>query len=53
VFATCARLVAERRIRSIKLGRLLRFDPAQIDEWLEHRRVDEALPTTGRGRRAC
>jgi excisionase family DNA binding protein len=45
------RLVAERRIPYVKLGHLLRFDPAQIDEWLERSRVDEALPTTGRGRR--
>jgi excisionase family DNA binding protein len=45
------RLVAERRIPYIKLGHLLRFDPAQIDEWLERSRVDEALPTNGRGRR--
>lgn len=45
------RLVAERRIPYIKLGHLLRFDPAQIDEWLERSRVDEALPTTGRRRR--
>ncbi len=45
------RLVAERRIPYIKLGHLLRFDPAQIDEWLERSRVDEALPAAGRGRR--
>jgi excisionase family DNA binding protein len=43
------RLVAERRIPYIKLGYLLRFDPAQIDEWLERSRVDEALPTTAAG----
>jgi excisionase family DNA binding protein len=45
------RLVAERRVPYIKLGHLLRFDPAQIDEWLERSRVDEALPTAGRGQR--
>jgi len=45
------RLVAERRIPYIKLGHLLRFDPAQIDEWVERSRVEEALPTAGRGRR--
>jgi excisionase family DNA binding protein len=44
------RLVAERRIPYIKLGHLLRFDPAQIDEWLERSRVDEGLPTARRGR---
>jgi excisionase family DNA binding protein len=31
------RLVAKRRIPYIKLGHLLRFDPAQIDEWLDGR----------------
>ena len=45
------RLVAERRIPYIQLGHLLRFDPAQIDEWLDRARVDETLPTTGPGRR--
>lgn len=28
------RLVAERRIPYIKWGRLLRFDPADIDDWI-------------------
>ena len=33
------RLVFERRIPFIKWGRLLRFDPVDIDRWLEqHRR---------------
>jgi excisionase family DNA binding protein len=38
------RLVAERRIPFIKWGHLLRFDPAEIDAWLDaHRhRPDEA-----------
>ena len=34
------RLVAERRIPYIKWGHLLRFDPAEIDQWLEAARVD-------------
>ena len=29
------RLVAERRIPYLKLGNLLRFDPGQINDWLE------------------
>lgn len=29
------RLVAERRIPFVKWGRLLRFDPAAIDDWLK------------------
>lgn len=32
------RLVAERRIPYFKWGHLLRFDPAEIDEWLEDAR---------------
>lgn len=33
------RLVAERRIPYVKWGRLLRFDPAEIDDWLARARV--------------
>lgn len=29
------RLVAERRIPYLKWGHLLRFDPAEIESWLE------------------
>ena len=29
------RLVAERRIPFIKLGHLLRFDPAEVEAWLD------------------
>ncbi len=37
------RLVAERRIPFIKWGHLLRFDPAEIDAWLDGaRRPPEA-----------
>jgi excisionase family DNA binding protein len=32
------RLVAERRIPFIKWGHLLRFDPNEIVDWLEHNR---------------
>lgn len=32
------RLVSERRIPFIKWGRLLRFDPAEIEAWLDHAR---------------
>lgn len=32
------RLVAERRIPFIKFGHLLRFDPAEIDAWLDEAR---------------
>lgn len=33
------RLVHERRIPYVKWGRLLRFDPADIDAWIEAARV--------------
>ncbi len=33
------RLVAERRIPFIKWGHLLRFDPDEVDEWLDAQRV--------------
>ena len=32
------RLVSERRIPFIKWGRLLRFDPAEIEAWLDEAR---------------
>jgi excisionase family DNA binding protein len=32
------RLVAERRIPYLKWGHLLRFDPADIDQWLDEAR---------------
>lgn len=33
------RLVAERRIPYLKWGHLLRFDPVEIERWLEAARV--------------
>jgi excisionase family DNA binding protein len=48
------RLVAERRIPFVKVGRFVRFDPARLDVWLEQQRVDEvrrgstAARTSGR-----
>lgn len=33
------RLVAEKRVPYLKVGRFIRFDPAQISAWLESRRV--------------
>ncbi|MGH9155598.1 MAG: helix-turn-helix domain-containing protein [Acidimicrobiales bacterium] len=38
------RLVAERRIPYIKLGHLLRFDPDEVDAWLDRARVSELGP---------
>ncbi len=34
------RLVHERRLAYIKVGKYIRFDPADVDAWLEARRVE-------------
>jgi excisionase family DNA binding protein len=33
------RLIAERRVPYLKVGKLVRFDPAEIAGWLDGRRV--------------
>ncbi|MHB1536362.1 MAG: helix-turn-helix domain-containing protein [Acidimicrobiales bacterium] len=33
------RLIAERRVPYLKVGKLVRFDPADIAVWLDHHRV--------------
>lgn len=35
------RLVAERRVPFVKLGKFIRFDPRDIESWLEDARVPE------------
>jgi excisionase family DNA binding protein len=46
------RLVAERRIPFIKWGHLLRFDPADIDQWIEDaRRTGEPVVRPGQSLR--
>ena len=42
------RLVAERRIPFVKVGRFVRFDPGELDVWLDQQRVE----VVRRGRRA-
>ena len=34
------RLVAERRIPFVKVGRFVRFDSGELDIWLDQQRVD-------------
>ena len=34
------RLVLERRIPFHKIGRLIRFDPVEIDRWIAEQRID-------------
>jgi excisionase family DNA binding protein len=38
------RLVAERRIPFVKWGHLLRFDPAEVDAWLDAHRSGPDAP---------
>lgn len=38
------RLVAERRIPFIKWGHLLRFDPAEVEAWLDAARRPSEVP---------
>jgi len=33
------RLVFERRIPYLKIGKFIRFDPTVVDEWISERRV--------------
>lgn len=43
------RLIAERRVPYVKVGRLVRFDPAEISEWLDSSR----RPIGSRGDRSA
>ena len=36
------RLVEERRVPYLKVGKFVRFDPVEVEEWLEQRRVSAA-----------
>jgi excisionase family DNA binding protein len=38
------RLVAERRVPFVKVGRFVRFDPKALDAWLDEQRVDVVQP---------
>lgn len=38
------RLIAERRVPFIKCGHYIRFDPVQIEEWIQQSRVEQARP---------
>lgn len=44
------RLVAERRIPFLKVGRFVRFDPGELDIWLDEQRVD-LIQRSSRGSR--
>ena len=40
------RLVDERRVPFVKVGRLVRFDPAQVDAWLATHSVEPVRSVT-------
>jgi hypothetical protein len=42
------RLVFERRITYRKLGRYVRFHPADVDEYIAAHRIEAARPAAGR-----
>jgi excisionase family DNA binding protein len=44
------RLVAERRVPFVKLGHLIRFDPADIGAWIRRAKVNETFPDRRRRR---
>ncbi|MDQ1565797.1 MAG: hypothetical protein QOF96_677 [Actinomycetota bacterium] len=49
------RLVFERRIPYLKWGHLLRFDPVELEQWLEQARITDIhqRPVRGRDRRTA
>ncbi|HEY4411233.1 MAG TPA: helix-turn-helix domain-containing protein [Acidimicrobiia bacterium] len=50
------RLVFERRIPYFKWGHLLRFDPVELEQWLEQARISPDIhqrPVPGRDRRTA
>jgi excisionase family DNA binding protein len=46
------RLVAERRIPFAKVGRFVRFDPRDIERWVEKAKVQPVTPQRHNGGRA-
>ncbi len=34
------RLIAERRILFLKIGKFIRFDPGEIDSWIDRQRIN-------------
>jgi excisionase family DNA binding protein len=42
------RLVAERRIPFLKIGKYVRFDPDEVAEWINRQRVDASQQRSSR-----
>ncbi len=38
------RLVAQRRVNYLKIGKFVRFDQNELDEWIQQQRVDAQWP---------
>ncbi len=34
------RMVQERRVPHLKIGKFVRFDPVELDEWIDEQRID-------------
>jgi excisionase family DNA binding protein len=37
------RLVAERRVPFVKIGKFVRFDPRTVSTWVDNQRIDAAV----------
>ena len=42
------RLVAERRISFLKIGKFVRFDPPEVARWIDDQRVDTYMERSAR-----
>ncbi len=38
------RITAQRRITYLKIGKFVRFDPVDLDDWIQQQRVDARPP---------
>ncbi len=38
------RLVAQRRVNYLKIGKFVRFDQDELDEWVQQQRIDARRP---------
>ncbi len=43
------RLIAQRRIDYLKIGKFVRFHPAELDSWIEHQRITCQTETSNFG----
>ncbi|MFT7600102.1 MAG: excisionase family DNA binding protein [Acidimicrobiales bacterium] len=41
------RLIAQRRIDYLKIGKFIRFNPADLDDWIEAQRIEHTRYKAG------